>query len=165
MISVGKEPTSIQKVKLEVEGEYTMKKWLKVVGSLVGVALLAALVAGAVFAQGPVDDGDGVRDLDGTGFGRGRGFGYGFVDEDGDGVNDRYGSDPEFVDEDGDGVNDRYGSNPEFVDENGDGICDIHGVAPGEGAAQGYGRGFRADDDAQGTPMAGRGRFGRRLAD
>jgi hypothetical protein len=175
-VSVGKEPAHIQKVKLEVEGEYTMVKWLKVVGSLVGAALLATLVAGAVFAQGPVGDGDGVRDLDGTGLGWGRGSSYGFVDEDGDGVNDRYGSDPEFVDEDGDGicdlcggvpgegdgrengygfvdedgdgVNDRYGPNPEFVDEDGDGICDTHGVAPGEGAAQGYGRRFRAGEGA-----------------
>jgi hypothetical protein len=117
-------------MKPEVEGDYTMKKWLKIVGSLVGAALLATLVAGAVFAQGPVEDGDGVRDLDGTGYGRGRGASYGFVDEDGDGVNDR------------------YGSNPEFVDEDGDGICDTHGVAPGEGAAQGYGRRFRAGEGA-----------------
>jgi len=119
-----------------------MVKWLKVVGSLVGAALLATLVAGAVFAQGPVDDGDGVRDL----VGQGRGNGYGFVDEDGDGINDR------------------YGSNPEFVDEDGDGICDTHGVTPGEGAAQGYGRQSRSDDNAQRTPMAGRGGFGRRVA-
>ena len=112
-----------------------MKKWFKVVGSLVVAALLTALVAGAVLAQGPVGDSDG--------FGQGRGAGYGFVDEDGDGVNDR------------------YGSNPEFVDEDGDGICDIHGVAPGDGEAQGYGR-FRSDDDAQRTPMAGGGGFGHR---
>ncbi len=83
---------------------------------------------------------------DGQEEGYGRGNGYGFVDEDGDGVNDRYGTDSEFVDEDGDG------------------ICDTHGVAPGEGAAQGYRRGFRANDDAQGTPMAGRGGYNRRAA-
>jgi hypothetical protein len=167
-------------MKPEVEGDYTMKKWLKIVGSLVGAALLATLVAGAVFAQGPVEDGDGVRDLDGTSYGRGRGASYGFVDEDGDGLCDVCGGVPGeglgqeagtargygygFVDEDGDGVNDRYGSNPEFVDEDGDGICDTHGVAPGEGAAQSYGRGFRASDEAQGTPMAPRGRFSRRAA-
>ena len=175
-----------------------MKKWFKILASLVGVALLATVVVGAVFAQGPVEDGDGVRDLDGTGFRRGRGSGYGFADEDGDGVNDRYLSAPEFVDEDGDGicdvcggvpgegcdqesgygrgngqgfvdedgdgVNDRAGSNPEFVDQDGDGICDTHGVAPGQGTEQGYGRGFRVNDDAQGTPRAARGGFGRRVA-
>jgi len=175
-----------------------MKKWFKILGSLVGAALLATMVVGTVFAQGPVEDGDGVRDLDDDGFGRGHGASYGFVDEDGDGVNDRYLSAPEFVDEDGDsicdvcggvpgegyeqengygcangygfvdedgdGVNDRYGSNPEFVDEDGDGICDIHGAAPGEGAEQGNGLGFRISGSAQGTPMAGRGGFGRRTA-
>ncbi len=178
-----------------------MKKGFKILGSLVSAALLATVVVGAVFAQGPVEDGDGVRDLDGDGFGQGRGamaLANGFVDEDGDGVNDRYLSAPEFVDEDGDGicdvcgdvpgegndqengygrgnvgpangfvdengdgVNDRYGSNPEFVDEDGDGVCDTHGVAPGEGLEQGYGRGFRVNDDEQGTPIAGRGRVGR----
>jgi len=175
-----------------------MKKWLKILGSLVGAALLATVVVGAVLAQGPVDDGDGVRDLDGHGFGRGRGASYGFVDEDGDGVNDRYLSAPEFVDEDGDGicdvcggvpgegygqehgygrrngygfvdedgdgVNDRYGPNSEFVDEDGDGICDTHGVAPGEDAGQSYQHGFRVNENAQGTPMASRGGFGRRAA-
>jgi len=123
-----------------------MKKWFKILGSLVGAALLATVVVGAAFAQGPVEDGDGVRDLDGTRFGRGRGSGYGFVDEDGDGVNDR------------------YGSNPEFVDEDDDGICDIHGVAPGEGTGQGYERGFRTSDNAQGAPMAGRRGSGRQAA-
>jgi hypothetical protein len=143
MFSVGYGPARIEQVKpTNVEGEYTMKKWFKVVGSLVGAALLAALVAGVVFAQGPVEDSDGVQDL----VGQGRGNGYGFVDEDGDGVNDR------------------YGTHPEFVDEDGDGLCDIHGVAPGEGTEQGYGRRFRTDDNAQGTPMAGRGGFGRRAA-
>jgi hypothetical protein len=161
-----------------------MKKWFAVVGSLVGVLLLTALVAGTVFAQGPVAEGDGVRDLDGEG----RGYGYGFVDEDNDGINDRYVSEPEFVDEDGDGVcdvcggvpgegepqenvwgrgyglgfvdedgdgvNDRYGTNPEFVDEDGDGLCDTHGVAPGEGTAQGYSRWFRAEGETDQTPMA-----------
>ena len=102
-----------------------MNKWLAVLGSVVGALLLATLVTGAVFAQGPVTDGDGVRDLDGVGFGRGRGSSYGFVDEDGDGVNDR------------------YGSNPAFVDEDGDGLCDVCGGLPGEGEPQeyGYGRG------------------------
>lgn len=170
-----------------------MKKWFKILGGLVVAALLAAVVVGTALAQGPVEDGDGVRDLDSDGFGRGNA--YGFVDEDGDGVNDRYLSAPEFVDEDGDGicdvcggvpgegtdqqnsyshgngygfvdedgdgVNDRYGSNPEFVDEDGDGICDTHGVAPGDGAAQGSGRGSRTSDNAQGTAMASRGGTGR----
>jgi len=123
-----------------------MKKWLAVLGSLVGVLLLTAIVAGTVFAQGPVADSDGVRDLDGEGYGQGRGFGYGFVDEDNDGVNDRYASNPEFVDEDGDGVCDVCGgvpgeSGPQenswgrgfgygFVDEDGDGINDRYGTNP-----------------------------------
>jgi hypothetical protein len=166
-----------------------VKKWFKMLGSLVGAALLATVVVSAAFAQGPVEGGDGVRDLDGNRFGRASG--YGFVDEDGDGINDRYASHPEFVDEDGDGVcdvcggalgegtgrasgygfvdedgdgvNDRYASNPEFVDQDGDGVCDTHGIVPGEGAGQSYGRGFRMGDNAQGTPMASRG-FGRQVA-
>ena len=167
-----------------------MKKWLKVLGGLVGAVLLTTLVAGAVFAQGPVTDGDG--------FGRGRGFGMGFLDEDGVRANDRYGTNPEFVDEDGDGlcdvcgalpgegenrangwdrgfglgfvdedgdgINDRYGTQPEFVDEDGDGLCDTHGVAAGEGAALGYGRRFHTEDDTAQAPMARRGGFGRRAA-
>jgi hypothetical protein len=175
-----------------------MKKWFVVLGSVVSALLLATLVTSTVFAQGPVTDGDGVRDLTGDGYGQGRGFGYGFVDEDGDGVNDRYGTNPAFVDEDGDGVcdvcgglpgegynqeagltrgngygfvdedndgiNDRYGTNPEFVDEDGDGLCDIHGVAPGEGTAQGYGRGFRTENGTEWTPMARRGGYNRRAA-
>ena len=112
-----------------------MKKWFKVLSGLVGAALLTTLVAGAVFAQGPVTGGDGVRDLEGGGFGRGRGSSYGFVDEDNDGINDR------------------YATNPEFVDEDGDGVCDVCGGLPGEGEPQenGYGRGngygFVDEDD------------------
>jgi hypothetical protein len=107
-------------------------------GSLVGVLLLTALVAGTVFAQGPVADSDGARDLDGEGYGRGRGSGYGFVDQDNDGINDR------------------TASNPEFVDEDGDGLCDLGGGLPGEGEpheqswGRGYGLGF-ADEDGDGV--------------
>jgi hypothetical protein len=117
-----------------------MKKAFKVLGSLVGAALLATMVVGTAFAQGPVENGDGVRDLDGDGLGAGRGASYGFVDEDGDGVNDRYLSDPAFVDEDGDGVCDLFDGVPNeankqenayglsngngFVDEDGDGVND-----------------------------------------
>ena len=123
-----------------------MKKWFKVLGSLVGAALLATMVVGTAFAQGPVENGDGVRDLDGDGLGAGRGASYGFVDEDGDGVNDRYGSDSAFVDEDGDGLCDLFDSVPNetykqenayglansygFVDEDGDGINDRYGSNP-----------------------------------
>jgi hypothetical protein len=157
--------------------EDTMKKWLKVLGSLVVVGLLAAVFAGTVLAQGPVEDGDGVRDLDGSGLAVGRGPAYGFIDEDGDGINDRYTSDPAFVDEDGDGVcdihgvvpgtgtamgygygfidedgdgiNDRYASDPAFVDEDGDGVCDLHGVTPGTAMAQRMGRTFRTNSSLQ----------------
>jgi hypothetical protein len=114
-----------------------MKKWFKILGGLMVAALLTAVFVGAVFAQGPVEDGDGVRDLSGGESG-GRGSAYGFVDEDGDGINDRYTSDPEFVDEDGDG------------------LCDICGGVPGEGGQQegGYGQqeggyGF-VDEDGDG---------------
>ena len=92
-----------------------MKRWIKVLGSLVGAVLLATAVVGTAFAQGPVADGDGVPDLVGDGSGAKGGAAYGFVDEDGDGINDR------------------YLSTPEFVDENDDGICDICGGVPGEG--------------------------------
>ena len=121
-----------------------MKKWFKILGSLVGAALLATIVVSAAFAQGPVED--GVRDLDGDGFGRGRGSSYGFVDEDGDGVNDRALSAPEFVDTDGDGICDVCGDVPGegdeqrnsygrengygFVDEDGDGVNDRYGSNP-----------------------------------
>jgi hypothetical protein len=115
-----------------------MKKWFAVLGSVVGVLLLTALVAGTAFAQGPVARGDGERDLSGEGYGRGRGAGYGFVDQDRDGVNDR------------------TASNPEFVDEDGDGLCDVCGGLPGEGEKQengqgrGFGYGFADEDGARG---------------
>jgi hypothetical protein len=136
-----------------------MNKWFKVVGSLVGALLLATLVAGVAFAQGPAGDGDGVRDL----VGQGRGHGYGFVDEDGDGVNDRYGSDCAFVDEDGDGLCDLCGRLP------GEGKGQGEGYRRGDGSGSGnaYGRGNRhgfVDEDGQRAPMAGRGGFGCRAA-
>ena len=153
-----------------------MKRWFKILGSLVGAALLATMVVGAVFAQGPVEDSDGVRDLDGDGLGLGRGASYGFVDEDGDGVNDQYLSDHEFVDQDGDGICDVCGGLPGegynqengyargngygFVDEDGDGICDTHGVAVGQGS----GPQFRTERETEQTPMARRGGFARRAA-
>ena len=120
-----------------------MKKWYVILGSLVGVLLLTALVAGTAFAQGPVARGDGERDLNGEGYGRGRGAGYGFVDQDHDEVNDR------------------YASNPEFVDEDGDGVCDVCGGLPGEGEkhengqGRGFGYGFVDEDGARGQRGAG----------
>jgi hypothetical protein len=122
-----------------------MKKWLKVLGSLVGAVVLAAMVVGTVFAQGPVEDGGGVNDRYASA--------PEYVDEDGDGVCDvcgdalgegyGLGSGYGFVDADGDGVNDRYASAPGYVDEDGDGVCDARAVAPGEGAGQGRGRGLQ----------------------
>ena len=113
-----------------------MKKWFKVLGGLVGAVLLTALVAGAVFAQGPVTDGDRAS------FGRGRGSSYGFIDK--DGVRAQGGA----------SVNDRYGTNPEFVDEDGDGLCDVCGSLPGEGedrmGGRGFGLGF-VDEDGDGV--------------
>jgi hypothetical protein len=163
-----------------------MKKWFKVLASLVGAVLLATMVAGAVLAQGPAEDGDGVRDLDGTGWGRGRGSGYGFVDEDGDGVNDRYAADPEFVDEDGDGICDVCGGVPGegynqengygrgngygFVDEDGDGVNDRYGSDPefvdedGDGICDTYGGVAPGEGAGQGAPRGGRGGWGRRAA-
>ena len=92
-----------------------MFKWLKIAGIMVLVGLLAAVFASVALAQGPDADGDGVRDLAGSGLLVGRGQAIGFVDEDGDGVSDR------------------YSANPEFVDEDGDGLCDVHGTTPGQG--------------------------------
>ncbi len=164
-----------------------MGKWLKVLGSLVVAALLAAVFTGTALAQGPVEDGDGIRDLDGSGLRVGRGTAYGFVDEDGDGINDRYTSDPDFVDEDGDGVcdihgvvpgagaaldngygfvdedgdgiNDRYASDPAFVDEDGDGVCDLHGVTPGTATAQRASRTSNSLQSNLGTPRGAYGRW------
>jgi hypothetical protein len=161
-----------------------MKKWFAGLGSLVGVLLLTALVAGTAFAQGPVADSDGLRAQRGASVNDRYGTNPEFVDEDGDGLCDVCGGVPGegepqensrgfgygFVDEDGvraqrgASVNDRYGTNPEFVDEDGDGLCDTHGVAPGEGTAQGYGRPFRTDGDTAQAPMARRGGLGRRAA-
>lgn len=163
----------------------TMRKWLKVLGSLTVAVLLAAVFTGAVLAQGPVEDGDGVRDLDG--FGRGPAFG--FVDEDNDEINDRYTSDPAFVDEngdgvcdihgvvpgegvalgngygfideDGDGINDRYTSGPAFVDEDGDEVCDLHGVTPGAATAQRMNRAPRTSISLQSNLGIPRGAYSR----
>ena len=98
-----------------------MKKWMLL--ATVVVLVTMAVVAPAVFAQGPID---------GFGPGNGRGslvsggqYGPGFVDENGDGICDN------FVDEDGNGVCDKAGTGqgqgPGFVDEDGDGICDYAG--------------------------------------
>ena len=125
-----------------------MKKGFKSFSALMVTMLLAALFVGTALAQGPVGNGDGVPNEQGSGWGRsgayGRG-GYGFVDQDGDGVNDRAPADHEFVDEDGDGVCDlvpgqawqgrdgEYGQEfgrgsggrgYGFVDEDGDGLND-----------------------------------------
>jgi hypothetical protein len=169
-----------------------MKKWLTVLGSLVGALLLAALVTGAVFAQGPVRDGDGVRDLDGEGNGWGRGNGYGLVDEDGEGVLNRSGSNGEFVDEDGDGLCDicgevlgeshthewgyARGNGYGLVDEDGEGVLNRSGSngefvdedgdglcdTHGVAAAEGNGPQFRTELETEQTPMARRGGFARR---
>jgi len=139
-----------------------MKKWLIALGSLVGALLLAALVTGTVFAQGPVgsgefldEDGDGLCDvcggLPGEGYGLLNENGQ-FVDEDGDGFCDicgealgeshthewgyARGNGYGLVDENGEVVQNRFGSNGEFVDEDGDGLCDVCGGLPGEGYGQ-----------------------------
>ena len=99
-----------------------MKKWMLVAGAV--ILVIIAVLAPAVFAQGPAD---------GYGPGYGRGamvnggqYGPGFVDENGDGICDN------FVDENGDGVCDLAGSGqrqgPGFVDEDGDGVCDHFGT-------------------------------------
>jgi len=113
-----------------------MKKWMKVIGSVMVAALVVTVFAGVALAQGPNDDGDGTRDLNGTGHGPA----WGFVDEDGDGVNDRYTEDCEFVDEDGDGV------------------CDSCGREPGEGYDQGHhgngqANGAQGRGNSQGTRL------------
>ena len=99
-----------------------MKKWMLLTVAVVLVTI--AVVAPAVFAQGPVDGYS-------SGYGRGAmvsggQFGPGFVDEDGDGVSDLAGTGqgqgPGFVDEDGNGTCDN------FVDEDGDGVSDYAGT-------------------------------------
>jgi hypothetical protein len=104
-----------------------VNKWMKVFGSIVAATLLVTTLAGVALAQGPDGDGDGVRDLLGTGSGPA----WGFVDEDGDGINDRYNQD----------------CDPStFVDEDGDGVCDLRDGTFGEG----YGsRGANATGGAQ----------------
>jgi hypothetical protein len=157
-----------------------MKKWWIALGSLVGALLLAALVTGAVFAQGPVgsgefvdEDGDGLCDV--CGGLPGEGYGQ-FVDEDGDGLCDvcgealgeshthewgyARGNGYGLVDENGEVVQNRYSSNGEFVDEDGDGLCDTYGAAAG----QGTGPQFRTEREAEQTPMARRGGSARRAA-
>jgi hypothetical protein len=165
-----------------------MGKWLKILSGLAVAALLTAVFTGAVLAQGPVEDGDGVRDLDGSGLGLGRGPAFGYVDENGDGINDRftdgtafvdedgdgvcdlcgattgtgYGNGFGFVDENGDGINDRYASGPAFVDEDGDGVCDLQDAAPGTGTMQRVNQAFRNDNAVQrnlGTPRGAYGRW------
>jgi hypothetical protein len=108
---------------------------MKVFGSTVAATLLMTALAGVALAQGPDGDGDGVRDLLGTGSGPA----WGFVDEDGDGINDRYNQncDPST-----------------FVDEDGDGVCDLrHGTF-----GQGYGG--RGTNATGGAPSYGQWRYG-----
>jgi hypothetical protein len=166
-----------------------MSKWFKILSGFAVAALLTAVFTGAVFAQGPVGDadGDGVRDLDGSGLGAGRGPAYGYVDENNDGINDRYadgtafvdedgdgacdvcgattgtgyGNGFGFVDEDGDGINDRYADGTAFVDEDGDGICDLNETAPGTGTMQRLNQAFRTDNALQRSPGTPRGAYGR----
>jgi len=91
-----------------------VSKLIKVLSSMAAATLLVATLAGVALAQGPDGDGDGVRDLTGTG----RGPAWGFVDEDGDGINDRYSEDCPCS---------------TFVDEDGDGVCDLCGGTLGDG--------------------------------
>jgi hypothetical protein len=114
-------PDCKQQAQSHKQGDITMKKWMLLAVAVVLVTI--AVLAPAVFAQGPAD---------GYGPGYGRGamvsdgqFGPGFVDEDGNGICDN------FVDEDGDGVCDHAGEGghgPGFVDEDGDGVCDHAGT-------------------------------------
>ncbi len=111
-----------------------MKKWMMMIGSLVVAVVVATMATGAVLARGGPDnggmtaagaargfvdaDGDGVRDLDGSGYGNA----YGFVDVNGDGINDRYATGDGVPNLDGTGSG--YGRGYGFVDENGDGVND-----------------------------------------
>ena len=130
------------------------KKWM-VIGSIVAVALVAAiLVVPMAFAQGPATGGDVVPGRGsmmnnglGTNYGmgmnnapsrlqqmgmrqqafmQGPGNGSGFVDEDGDGVCDTCGN--------------GSGQGRGFVDDDGDGVCDHAGTGQ-QGARRGRGMG------------------------
>ena len=116
-----------------------MKKWMKVIGGVMVAALVVTVFAGVALAQGPGDDGDGVRNQAGLG----RGPAWGFVDEDGDGICDLH------VEMPGEGygqghhwsgqANGAQGRNTRLVDGSGygDGECD--GTPEG---AQTMGRGM-----------------------
>ena len=120
-----------------------MKKWMLLTVAVVLVTI--AVVAPAVFAQGPVDGYS-------SGYGRGAmvsggQFGPGFVDEDGNGMCDN------FVDGDGDGVSDLAGTGqgqgPGFVDEDGNGTCDNFVDEDGDGVSDYAGTGRQADRSAR----------------
>ena len=117
-----------------------MKKWMMIIGSLVVAVVVATMATGAVLARGRPDnggmmvagaargcvdaDGDGVRDLDGSGYGNA----YGFVDANGDGINDRYVDGGGVPALDGTG----YGFGHGFVDANGDGVDDRYAQGNGQ---------------------------------
>jgi hypothetical protein len=167
-----------------------MKKWLKIAGVVGVVALIASLLAGVAWAQGPVDeDGDGACDASGQTLGdgflarwrdrlmdllpwRGRGAAAGdgtpceaYVDEDGDGVCDLY------EERWGDGAMPRWGTDPETAPQ-------WQGRGPGAGSEAPGGRIVDEDGDGvcdlhgetlanrpyggrMGAGSGGRGRMGR----
>jgi len=69
-----------------------MKEWMKVVGSVMGVALLVTLLVDTTLGQRPGETRDNVgeRDLVGSG----NRHTWGFMDADGDGICDDCGGDP-----------------------------------------------------------------------
>ena len=147
-----------------------MKKWFKLVGVLGVVVVVASLIAGVAWAQGPVDeDGDGRCDVCGEEVGdrplwrwrddpdaapqwRGRGL-DGDEERLGNGMMPRWRDDPDAASQwrgrglgaGGDMPRDR------FIDEDGDGVCDLYGEQLGERPLAGRMR----------SGTSGRGRMGK----
>jgi len=117
-----------------------MNKWFKIAGVVGVVILVASLVAGVAWAQGPADeDGDGRRDVCG--------------EELGDGLSGRWRDRLDDVMPSqgrGPGADDDMPCD-EYVDEDGDGVCDLHGEELGERPFAGHMR----------PGFSGRGRMGR----
>jgi len=167
-----------------------MKKWQKIAGVVGVVTLVISLLAGAVWAQEPVDeDGDGVCDVCGQALGDGlfarwrnrlvdllpwQGRGPGtedgmpcdeYVDEDGDGVCDLY------EERSSDGTMPRWGADPEAAPQwqgRGPGAedgmpCDEYVDADGDGVCDLYGEALadRSYGGRMGSGSGGRGRRGR----
>lgn len=115
-----------------------MRKWTKVIGSIMAVTLLATALAGVAIAQEAGDNGDEV--------GAGAGRRFGFVDREGANRRNLEACDGEPA-YDGEGAGHRFGAG---VNED----CDGEAIRARDGSGTGYGRGGNGDchGDCDGTP-------------